>query len=136
MLALSLDSATVHVRRVLAVGCHADDIEIGCGGTLLALSRARPELHVTWVVLSAADERADEARACAADFLAGAASSDVRVHDFRDGYLPHVGEAVKDVFEGAEGGSSPTSYSRIRAMTCTRITGSPASSRGTRSGIT
>ena len=27
------------VRRVLALGCHSDDIEIGCGATLLALTR-------------------------------------------------------------------------------------------------
>ena len=44
-------------RRVLALGSHADDIEIGCGATLLALTRARPDLEVTWVVLGAEGER-------------------------------------------------------------------------------
>ena len=57
MLQLSLSAATAPVRRVLALGAHADDIEIGCGATLLALTRARPELEVTWVVLGAAGER-------------------------------------------------------------------------------
>ena len=100
MLGFGLDASTRTVRRVLAVGCHADDIEIGCGGTLLALTRARPDVEVTWVVLSATDEREAEARAGASAFLADAASADVRVHGFRDGFLPYAGEKVKNVFEG------------------------------------
>jgi LmbE family N-acetylglucosaminyl deacetylase len=100
MLALSLAAADLAIERVLAIGCHADDVEIGCGATLLALTRARPGLSVTWVVLAAAGARADEARASAADFLADAGSSDVQVHEFRDGFLPYVGGEVKEVFEG------------------------------------
>ena len=41
------------VRRVLAIGAHSDDLEIGCGGTVLALTRANPEMAVHWVVLAA-----------------------------------------------------------------------------------
>jgi LmbE family N-acetylglucosaminyl deacetylase len=95
---LSLTAAEP-IRRVLAIGCHADDIEIGCGGTLLALCRANPELEVDWVVLAADGPRADEARASAADFLDGIADARVEVHPFRDGFLPYVGGEVKDVFE-------------------------------------
>ena len=87
------------LRRVLAVGCHADDIEIGCGGTLLALARANPELEVDWVVLAAQSGRADEARASAEGFLAGVATSRVDVLGFRDGFLPYIGGQVKDAFE-------------------------------------
>ena len=87
------------LRRVLAIGCHADDIEIGCGGTLLTLVAANPELEVDWVVLAAPGERGGEARASAAAFLAGAAAARVEVHDFRDGFLPYVGGEVKEVFE-------------------------------------
>jgi LmbE family N-acetylglucosaminyl deacetylase len=87
------------VTRVLAVGCHSDDIEIGCGATLLALTRSRPGVEVTWVVLGASGERAAEARASAERFLEAAARSEVIVHEFRDGYFPYVGAAVKDVFE-------------------------------------
>lgn len=97
MLAVRLDELPVH--RVLALGSHADDIEIGCGGTLLALTTARPELHVTWVVLAARAEREREARDAAHAFLRHAASHDVRVHQFRDGFLPYVGGEVKQVFE-------------------------------------
>lgn len=85
--------------RVLAIGCHADDIEIGCGGTLLTLVAANPRLEVDWVVLAAPGERGAEARASAAGFLAGAAAARVEVHQFRDGFLPYVGGEVKDVFE-------------------------------------
>jgi LmbE family N-acetylglucosaminyl deacetylase len=87
------------VTRVLAVGCHSDDIEIGCGATLLALTRSHPGVEVTWVVLGASGERAAEARASAERFLEAAARSEVIVHEFRDGYFPYVGAAVKDVFE-------------------------------------
>jgi LmbE family N-acetylglucosaminyl deacetylase len=94
-------------RRVLAIGCHADDIEIGCGGTLLQLLRANPELEVDWVVLAAQGEREAEARASAAAFLAGAASAAVEVHGFRDGFLPYVGAEVKDIFEQLKSRPSP-----------------------------
>jgi LmbE family N-acetylglucosaminyl deacetylase len=87
------------VTRVLAVGCHSDDIEIGCGATLLALTRSHPGVEVTWVVLGASGKRAAEARASAERFLESAARSEVIVHEFRDGYFPYVGAAVKDVFE-------------------------------------
>ena len=97
MLRLPLAPGTGELR-VLAVGCHSDDIEIGCGGTILALTGAHPAVQVTWVVLSAPDDRAREAETSASDFLGNAVSSDVQIHDFRDGYLPHAG-GVKEVFE-------------------------------------
>jgi LmbE family N-acetylglucosaminyl deacetylase len=98
MLALSLSAAARQVERVLAIGCHADDIEIGCGGTLLALTRSRP-LHVTWVVIAASGARAEEARESANAFLADAADADVRVLEFRDSFLPYLGGEVKEAFE-------------------------------------
>jgi LmbE family N-acetylglucosaminyl deacetylase len=94
-------------RRVLALGSHSDDIEIGCGATLLALTKARPEVEVTWVVLGAEGRRADEARASAELFLRGAERSDVVVHGFRDGFFPYIGGEVKDVFEGLKARFDP-----------------------------
>lgn len=83
---------------VLCLGAHSDDIEIGCGGTLLLLLATR-RVRVTWVVLAAKGQRAAEARRSAVRFLKGAAAQDVRVQDFRDGYLPYQGADVKDFFE-------------------------------------
>jgi LmbE family N-acetylglucosaminyl deacetylase len=94
--------------RVLAIGCHADDIEIGCGGTLLTLAGHRPEIEVTWVVLSADGIRRDEAEASARLFAEGAASVDVRIESFRDGFFPHRGEELKEWFEHLKGTVEPT----------------------------
>jgi LmbE family N-acetylglucosaminyl deacetylase len=96
---LSLLTAARKVERVLAIGCHADDIEIGCGGTLLALTRSRPALQVTWVVLAASGTRAEEARRSAETFLADANQSDIRVLDFPESFLPYTGGEVKETFE-------------------------------------
>lgn len=94
-------------RRILVLGSHSDDIEIGCGATLLALTRAQPDIEVTWVVLGADGVRADEARASAAAFLRSARRSEVIVHGFRDGFFPYVGAEVKDVFEGLKARIDP-----------------------------
>jgi LmbE family N-acetylglucosaminyl deacetylase len=85
--------------RVLVLGAHADDIEIGCGGTILHLVEQGQVEAATWVVLSATQERAAEAEASAAAFLDGVAGQTVGVHRFRDGFLPYEGAAVKEVFE-------------------------------------
>ena len=99
MLAFSLFCGEQPLRRVLAIGCHADDLEIGCGGTLLALTAESPDIAVTWVVLGAAGERAAEAQASAEAFLASAGRAEVVVHGFRDAYMPYHGESVKEAFE-------------------------------------
>lgn len=84
---------------ILAIGCHADDIEIGCGGTILHLLDALPSVEVTWVVLGAQGERAEEVQRSADAFLAKAAKQRVVVRAFRDGYFPYDGAQIKDFFE-------------------------------------
>jgi LmbE family N-acetylglucosaminyl deacetylase len=91
----------------LALGSHSDDIEIGCGATLLALTRARPEVEVTWVVLGADGVREREARASAELFMECANTSEVFVHGFRDGFFPYVGGEIKNVFEELKGRLEP-----------------------------
>jgi len=98
MVPLTLFGGETPIRRVLALGAHADDIEIGCGATMLALARDH-NVEVTWVILGAEGTREEEARSSAEAFLANAASSSVACHHFRDGYFPYVGAEVKDVFE-------------------------------------
>jgi LmbE family N-acetylglucosaminyl deacetylase len=93
---LSLLPGDAPVRRILALGAHSDDVEIGCGATLLALADAG-QVEVTWVVLGAEGVRETEARASADAFLGSAAS--VECHAFRDGYFPYMGGEVKDIFE-------------------------------------
>jgi LmbE family N-acetylglucosaminyl deacetylase len=98
MLQAALVESGAPLRRVLVLGAHADDIEIGCGATLLALQRAH-QLEVTWVVLAAEGAREQEARASADAFLAGAISKTVVCRGLRDGFLPYLGATVKDFFE-------------------------------------
>ena len=98
VIALELPRGDAGVR-LLCLGAHADDIEIGCGGTVLRWLQEGRVASVTWVVLSGAGVRADEARASAAAFLAGASRVDVQVADFPDTRFPSHVDAIKERFE-------------------------------------
>lgn len=84
---------------ILCLGAHADDVEIGCGGTILRLLREWPNARMRWIVFSACGERAEEARASASAFLAGAGTSDVVLHSTRDGFFPAAYASLKEIFE-------------------------------------
>lgn len=85
--------------RVLCLGSHSDDLEIGCGGTLLKLIATHKNVSVRWVVFGATKERAIEAQTSATRFLQGAADAEVEVKAFRDGFFPYVGYDIKECFE-------------------------------------
>ena len=85
-----------NLKTVLCLGCHSDDIEIGCGGTILKLLREQPEVSVRWVVMSGEGKRASESEASAKRFLGDAAQHQVQVESFRDRYFPTQAEAIKD----------------------------------------
>ena len=93
--------------RVLCLGAHADDIEIGCGGTIRRWAAEGRLADVRWVVFSAEGARGDEARAGAASFLEGAASHAVQIESFRDGYFPSNLADIKDRFEALKGEIEP-----------------------------
>jgi LmbE family N-acetylglucosaminyl deacetylase len=84
---------------VLALGSHADDIEIGCGGTILRLLASQADVEIHWIVLSGDSDRAEEARVSAESFLDGAAQRRIVLNDFRDGFFPYEGARVKEFFE-------------------------------------
>lgn len=98
MQALEL-GAFAHGGVVLCIGAHCDDIEIGCGGTVLRLLEAHPTLEVHWVVLCANEQRRREAEHGARLFLGDHARAHVRIESFRDGFLPYAGAAPKELFE-------------------------------------
>jgi LmbE family N-acetylglucosaminyl deacetylase len=91
---------------ILCLGCHSDDIEIGCGGSVLRLAEAYPNALFHWVVFSANSIRRDEA--CrAAKLFAGDRLRGPMLHGFRDGFMPFEGAAVKEVFEQLKREVSP-----------------------------
>ncbi len=98
MLKLALGQAE-SPYRLLVIGSHADDIEIGCGGTILHLVDSLPKVDVWWVVLSGDGERADEVRRSAEAFLAKVDDRRIIVRDFRDGFFPYIGGEIKSFFE-------------------------------------
>jgi LmbE family N-acetylglucosaminyl deacetylase len=93
--------------KVLCLGAHSDDIEIGCGGAILKLIKSNKAVAFDWVVLSAAGKRKKEAQASAAAFLSGAGRRNVVVKDFRDGFFPYIGEGIKEYFEALKSSSDP-----------------------------
>src|SRR3954470_13229412 len=99
------------LRSVLCLGAHSDDIEIGCGGTLLRLTAENPNLRIRWVVFGGADDRrAAEARNSADAFLRDVKDKEVLVAGFRDAYMPFQGAEVKDYVESLKrsfGGDGP-----------------------------
>ncbi len=100
MLVLGLEAFTSPLSRILCLGAHADDIEIGCGGTMLKLLQmGSGRVSVDWVVLSAPGRRSAEANRGAETFLRRAKNARVVIEDFRMSYFPYVGAELKDRFD-------------------------------------
>jgi LmbE family N-acetylglucosaminyl deacetylase len=84
---------------ILCLGAHSDDIEIGCGGTILHLINVYKQINITWIVFSAKQQRAAEAYASAAAFLRDAQEKKVIIKEYQDRYFPYIGAQIKDYFE-------------------------------------
>jgi LmbE family N-acetylglucosaminyl deacetylase len=85
--------------KLLCLGAHPDDIEIGCGATLLKIIEQLPKAEFYWAVFSGNEQRRKEATDSAHDFLGKAAVKKIVVKDFQDSYFPFFGEKIKDYFE-------------------------------------
>ena len=99
MLKVQLGGKQQPLQRVLCLGAHCDDIEIGCGGALLRLIKENPEIEIHWIVFSSNPKRKREALKAAKLFLQGAAKSHVVVRTFKDGFFPYHGASIKKYFE-------------------------------------
>jgi LmbE family N-acetylglucosaminyl deacetylase len=107
MLELSFHSDPTRPLRVLCLGAHCDDIEIGCGGTILTMVRDIANLEVHWVVFSSNPEREQEAHLSAQAFLTKTENKTVVIHRLRDGFFPYLGAEVKEHFEQLKHEVSP-----------------------------
>jgi LmbE family N-acetylglucosaminyl deacetylase len=99
MLPLELGRSGGAPVRLLAIGAHPDDIEIGCCGTILKLLEEDALSAIGWVVLSGKGERAGEAKASAEAILSGVGEKQLMLRDFRDGFFPYDGGDIKEFFE-------------------------------------
>ena len=107
MIQLKLNGGTAGALQVLCLGAHSDDIEIGCGGTILRLVEEYPCAVLHWVVLSAVGEREAEAQRGAALFAGSTRLRRPLLKRFPDGFLPFSGAEVKAVFEELKRTVSP-----------------------------
>jgi LmbE family N-acetylglucosaminyl deacetylase len=99
MLPLHLPQNSTKPLKVLCLGSHSDDIEIGCGGTILHLLSTHRHLEIAWVVFSSTKERRQEARHSAELFLKPAEQKEILINNFRDGFFPFDGVEIKNYFE-------------------------------------
>ncbi len=104
---LRFAARTDRPSTILFLGAHCDDIEIGCGGTILQLRESMPEAEIRWLILSSDEVRRREAMESADRFLGEKSRDSIRIEAFRDGYLPYSGAQVKDVFEEVKREASP-----------------------------
>lgn len=92
---------------VLCLGAHCDDIEIGCGATLVEWRRRRPDLRFVWTVFAGDGTREAETRAAAGRLLGPNAALNVDVLKFPMSYFPYEGAAIKDAFESLRARCEP-----------------------------
>ena len=99
MLQFLLNSSIKKPLKILCIGAHSDDIEIGCGGSLIKIFENYNIESVYWSVLCSNDLRYKEAEKSAQLYLKNIKTKTINIKDFRDGFLPYLGYDVKDYFE-------------------------------------
>jgi len=99
LLALKLLPSAGKALDILCIGAHCDDIEIGCGATILSLQAQNPRCRFHWFILTSTPQRRIEAMEAVEALVEAPARGEIRILALRDGFLPaHVAE-VKDEFE-------------------------------------
>ena len=93
--------------KILCLGAHSDDIEIGCGGTILRLLSEYDNFEVHWVVFGSSGRRDGEATESANRFLADANQKHIIIKDFKDSFFPYIGGEIKEFFEELKTKISP-----------------------------
>lgn len=99
MLKLNLIKYKDVAIKILCLGAHSDDIEIGCGGTILRLLEEVEKVEVKWIVFSANDKRDEESEKSAKMFLGKARRKNLIVKHFRESYFPYIGAEIKNYLE-------------------------------------
>jgi LmbE family N-acetylglucosaminyl deacetylase len=107
MLTLQFPSSHDRPFQVLCLGAHSDDIEIGCGGTILRLLSEHDNAEVCWVVLGSIGPRDAEALMSAQTFLAGARKKEILIRNYKESFFPYVGDEIKTFFEELKDRISP-----------------------------
>jgi len=107
MRSLGLLSDAFGSLNILCLGAHSDDIEIGCGGTILQLSEKYPNCVFHWVVFSAIGVREAEAKDALSRFVPTGRLKGLMLKNFPDAFMPFMGAEVKRVFEELKGAVSP-----------------------------
>lgn len=107
MLDLGLNLPGGRPPRLLFIGAHSDDIEIGCGGTIIQLLERFPDAQVNWVVLSSEGNRGQEAQRAAQSLLADVREPLITIKTFRGAYFPTEAALIKDFFEELKDGPPP-----------------------------
>ena len=99
MLELLLNKSRDSLLKILCLGAHSDDIEIGCSGTIMKLLQTYSNVDLLWVVFSADERRKKEALKSASLLLEKALDKEIRIHNFRDSFFPYQGSDIKESFE-------------------------------------
>jgi LmbE family N-acetylglucosaminyl deacetylase len=104
---LSLKLGLLEPPTVLCLGAHCDDIEIGCGATLIRWAQEYPGIRIVWGIFSGETGREAESRAAASLLTQGAAPCELHFHDFRDRFFPSQSESIKSAFDALRGKVRP-----------------------------
>jgi LmbE family N-acetylglucosaminyl deacetylase len=101
-------SPSTRLSHILCLGAHCDDIEIGCGGSMLRLLAEHPQAQVRWVVFGGADiARASEAKAAAEAVMGTGLHRQIIIHPFRDSHFPSQRQPIKEEFEDIKKAFTP-----------------------------